>query len=62
MIRSIIDRATDHLQDPGHLLLEVGHTQAEAVAQLMSDAGLQSRTCADLAGIPRIVIGRHASD
>jgi release factor glutamine methyltransferase len=41
------------------LLLEHGYTQAEAIRQLMQDAGLTAiQSHADLAGIIRVTEGR----
>jgi release factor glutamine methyltransferase len=53
-IRRIVADATQHLHPGGWLLLEHGHDQAGAVADLLASAGfvaVQSRT--DLAGIAR---------
>ncbi|HCV24478.1 MAG TPA: peptide chain release factor N(5)-glutamine methyltransferase, partial [Candidatus Latescibacteria bacterium] len=50
--------AVDHLTPGGHVLIEVGHTQAEQVVDLMSGRQLEATVHEDLADIPRIVIGR----
>jgi release factor glutamine methyltransferase len=53
-IRSIVRHARAHLQPGGWLLLEHGYDQAEAVRQLLGDAGLeQVQSRQDLAGIAR---------
>jgi release factor glutamine methyltransferase len=59
VIRRIIRAAPGHLRPDGALLLEVGHTQADRVSELMADDGFVPSIHQDLAGIPRIVIGRH---
>lgn len=59
-IAQIIAAAPDHLTDGGHLLLEIGHTQAEAAQTLLGGAGFDGIGCrADLAGIPRAIGGRR---
>ena len=58
VIRRIIQAAPKHLRPGGALLLEVGHTQAEQVSDLLAGDGLEPSIHQDLAGIPRIVIGR----
>ena len=47
----------NHLTDGGIIALEVGHTQAHTVAELLNESGwrdIQIRT--DLAGIERVVL------
>jgi release factor glutamine methyltransferase len=57
-IRDIVVRAPTHLAPGGTLLLEHGYDQAEAVATLLAEAGLQSLVrIADLAGIARVAGG-----
>jgi release factor glutamine methyltransferase len=58
-IRSIIAGASDHLNAAGWLLLEHGYDQSEAVHALLEAAGFgEIATIADLAGIPRVALGR----
>jgi release factor glutamine methyltransferase len=55
----IADESTTAGWDSGVVALEIGEGQALAVAGLLADAGFAAvETRADLAGIPRIVIGR----
>ncbi|MGO4712061.1 peptide chain release factor N(5)-glutamine methyltransferase [Bradyrhizobium sp. 2TAF24] len=57
--RSLIPQAVTLLGGGGALLVEVGHDQSDAVARLMAAAGLAlAPVRADLAGLPRVVIGR----
>lgn len=57
--RALIPQAVALLGAGGALLVEVGHDQSDAVARLMAAAGLAlAPVRADLAGIPRVVIGR----
>ncbi|MED5416593.1 MAG: peptide chain release factor N(5)-glutamine methyltransferase [Candidatus Latescibacterota bacterium] len=58
VVRRIVAGAVDHLTPGGHVLIEVGHTQAEQVVDLMSGRQLEATVHEDLADIPRIVIGR----
>jgi len=54
----IVAEAAAHLQPQGWLLLEHGHDQAEAVAQLLDSAGFSSvQTRMDPAGHPRVTLG-----
>jgi release factor glutamine methyltransferase len=58
-LRVIIERASAHLAPGGSLLVEHGFDQAEAVRQLLVDAGFKGIIARrDLAGIPRIAAGR----
>ena len=53
-IRRIVAGAPAHLLPGAWLLLEHGHDQADAVQQLLRDAGFEAmRTRNDLAGLPR---------
>jgi release factor glutamine methyltransferase len=59
--RRLLAQAADRLKPGGHLVVEVGAGQADAVAGQMQTAGLAPigiRT--DLGGIPRAVSGRKA--
>lgn len=59
--RRIAREAPVSLAPGASLLVEVGYTQAGDVAALLRAAGLSDvRTRKDLAGIERVVIGRHA--
>ena len=54
----IAERAAAHLNPGGWLLLEHGHTQAPAVAELLRRHGFGSiRTQADFSGKPRVTLG-----
>lgn len=58
-LRHIIRTAPAHLYHGGHLLVEHGFDQADAVAQLYTDAGFaDTRTVHDLAGHPRVTVGQ----
>jgi len=57
--RAIAAGAGAHLAPGGRLMVEIGPTQAEAVARLMRDAGLVAVTVTpDLDGRDRVVSGR----
>lgn len=58
-LRQIVAQAGGHIHGNGHLLLEHGHDQAEAVAQLLRDAGFTDvSTRFDLGGQTRCTGGR----
>lgn len=58
--RAIAEGATGHLKPGGLLLLEIGYTQAEDVADLLADAGyIEPLLRYDMAGHPRVVGGRR---
>jgi release factor glutamine methyltransferase len=58
-LRHIVQGAPAHLRPDGWLLLEHGHTQAEAVGRLLAVAGFGAvQTRVDLAGRPRCTGGR----
>lgn len=58
-IEQIAAGAAQHLRPDGPLLVEHGHTQGAAVRRLFASAGLgRIETEADLAGHPRVTIGR----
>ena len=57
-LREIVREAPAHLEPGGWLLLEHGYDQAEAVGQLLRDAGFSEvSTRPDLAGLPRCTGG-----
>ena len=59
MLRSIVQQAPQHLHDAGWLLLEHGYDQGPAVHALLLQHGFHDvLTRADLAGIPRVTLGR----
>lgn len=62
VIRRIIVEAPRHLIPDGRLLLECSPEQAAAVSRLLSECGrfVDVRTCADLSGTPRVVLGRSS--
>ena len=58
-IRSIVAGASDHLEAGGWLVLEHGYDQAGAVLALLEAAGFGAiASLPDLAGIPRVALGR----
>ena len=60
IIRRFLKDAPAHLLPGGMVVLEVGHDQGQAVADIASQHGfLGLRLLADLAGIERFVIGTH---
>ncbi len=60
-IREIVGGCADRLRPGGWLLIEVGHTQAQAVIRLMADTGAlgELETVRDYGGVERVVIGRR---
>jgi len=59
--RVIADGAPKYLCPGGRLMVEIGPTQGQAVAQMFRDAGLQGvALLADLDGRDRVVTGRKA--
>jgi release factor glutamine methyltransferase len=57
VIRRLLTEAPAFIQANGHLLLEIGFDQAEAVKELVSpDIWTSSKILPDLQGIPRIVV------
>jgi release factor glutamine methyltransferase len=60
-IRAIVAGTLEHLNPGGWLLLEHGYDQAEAVGALLASSGFTQRaSLPDLAGIPRVAVGRRA--
>jgi len=60
VIRRIVAEGVEWLRPGGWLLLEVGHTQAQAVRELMAATGALNKleTVRDYGGAERVVIGR----
>lgn len=61
-LRIIADQARDHLRPGGWLIVEHGHDQGMAVAELLRGHGysaLEART--DVAGLPRLAMGRFGA-
>lgn len=59
-IRTIVNHCLVHLKPQGWLMLEHGYNQAQAVAELMAQAGLLSiDTIKDLGGNNRVTIGKN---
>lgn len=57
--RRLIPEAFAHLEPGGHLLLEIGHGQREAVHHLLVQSQFENiRFVDDLQGIPRVAIGQ----
>ncbi|MFZ9157932.1 MAG: HemK family protein methyltransferase, partial [Ilumatobacteraceae bacterium] len=58
-IIAIITEAPNWLSDGGSLVLEIGHRQGDDVERLLVDRGfVDTRIVSDLAGRPRVAIGR----
>jgi release factor glutamine methyltransferase len=54
--RRLIPEAFEHLEPEGHLLLEIGHGQRDALHRLLAEAGfVEIDFVDDLQGIPRVV-------
>lgn len=61
-IRAIAACAPRHLSEPGLLLLEHGHDQAQAVGRILIDAGFRAIVVhRDLAGLERVTEARRAT-
>lgn len=59
-IRTIVNKSLIHLTPQGWLMLEHGYNQANAVADLMAQAGLVDiETIKDLGGNDRVTIGKN---
>ncbi|HEY8505231.1 MAG TPA: peptide chain release factor N(5)-glutamine methyltransferase [Gemmataceae bacterium] len=59
VLRPLIAQAPEHLTPGGHLLVEIGYKQEEAVRGLFEAAGFQLlKTLKDAAGHPRVIGGR----
>jgi release factor glutamine methyltransferase len=61
LYRRLIPTAFEHLEPGGHLLVEIGHGQRDAVAGLLCASSFESiRFIDDLQGMPRIAIAKSA--
>ncbi|MDQ1452608.1 MAG: release factor glutamine methyltransferase [Acidobacteriaceae bacterium] len=59
--RRLIPGAAAHLEPGGHLLVEIGHGQRDAIGELLRASGFESiRFTDDLQGIPRVAIAKSA--
>ncbi|SNR34978.1 peptide chain release factor N(5)-glutamine methyltransferase [Paracoccus sediminis] len=56
--RAIAAGAADHLAPGGHLLVEIGQSQGDAVSSILAEAGAETRVMADLDGRDRVVWAR----
>lgn len=57
--RRIIGGAQDYLKRGGQILMEIGSGQAQAVSELLCEAGFKEiGVCRDFAGLDRVVSGR----
>ena len=61
LYRALIAQSESWMKRGGHLVLELGHGQFEAVSELLDSARGWSRVSAtmDLAGIPRVLAATH---
>ncbi|MEY3617545.1 MAG: protein methyltransferase HemK [Actinomycetota bacterium] len=61
-IATIVDEAPHWLRPGGSLVLEIGHRQGDDVSRMLNDAGfVDVVVLPDLAGRPRVAIGRTVS-
>jgi release factor glutamine methyltransferase len=59
--RRLIPQAHTHLEPGGHLLLEIGHGQRDALQHLLAQTGFDNiRFIDDLQGIPRVAIAQNS--
>lgn len=62
-LQAIAQQASSYLQPGGVLLMEHGYDQGDVVMALLRDAGFtQCETVRDLAGVPRVTLGRWRTD
>jgi release factor glutamine methyltransferase len=62
-VRTIVSGARDWLAPGGVLALEIGHTQARAVSELMRENGfVDVSVCRDAAGRNRVVVSRASGE
>jgi release factor glutamine methyltransferase len=60
-LKIIAEQAKDYLEVDGWLLLEHGHRQVEVVAEYLRELNYkQVQTFLDLAGLPRVTVGRFS--
>lgn len=61
--RRLIPEAREHLNLGGHLLLEIGHGQRDAIASLLTQSGFDEiQFVDDLQGTPRVAVARWAAE
>jgi release factor glutamine methyltransferase len=59
--RRLLPTAATHLEPGGHLLVEIGHGQRDAIGDLLRASGFESiRFIDDLQQIPRVIIAKSA--
>jgi release factor glutamine methyltransferase len=59
--RRLLPAAAAHLEPGGHLLMEIGHGQRDAIGELLRASGFGGiRFIDDLQGIPRVAIAKSA--
>ena len=59
--RAIAAKAGDHLNPGGHVLVEIGPTQAGAVGAFFADAGAETQVIHDLDGRDRVILARFSA-
>jgi release factor glutamine methyltransferase len=59
--RRLLPAAATHLEPGGHLVVEIGHGQRDAIGELLCASGFEGiRFIDDLQGIPRVAIAKFA--
>ena len=61
IIRKLIPQAHESLRPGGYLVMEIGYSMSEAVMKIM-DGFEEVHAVPDLAGIPRVVVGRKKAE
>ncbi|WP_295045192.1 HemK/PrmC family methyltransferase, partial [uncultured Paracoccus sp.] len=59
--RAIAAGARDHLTPGGHVLVEIGPTQADAVSALFAAQGAKTRVLPDLDGRDRVILAQFSA-
>ena len=59
--RAIAAKAGEHLNPGGHVLVEIGPTQARAVGVFFADAGAETQVIHDLDGRDRVILARFSA-
>ena len=59
--RAIAAKAGDYLNPGGHVLVEIGPTQAGAVGAFFADAGAETQVIHDLDGRDRVILARFSA-